>query len=101
MFTARTTTVTTAGTAVQLFDTANSYADSIRIKALSTNTGLVYIGMSDVDSTKGFALVKGEEITLTEDKNITLYYVDSDENGDKITWTAEIHTDPAERPSSE
>ena len=65
MFTARTTTVTTAGTAVQLFDTANSYADSIRIKALSTNTGLVYIGMSDVDSTKGFALVKGEEITRT------------------------------------
>ena len=90
MLTVGTATVTTAGTAVQLYSTENTVAPNIKIKALSTNTGLVFIGLSNVDSTNGFALVKGEEVTFNEHRDITVYYVDAAENGDKITWASDV-----------
>ena len=90
MLTAGTTTVSTAGTAVQLYSTEDTIATDIKIKALSTNSGLVYVGLSNVNATNGFTLVKGEEVTFDRDKDITVYYVDAAESGDKITWFADV-----------
>lgn len=74
--------VTTSGTAEQL-DTAtvNSY---VKIKALSGNTGDVYIGDSTVTTTNGYPLSAGEEIKLnvTDLSNISLD-VDTDGEGVK------------------
>lgn len=75
------TTVTTAGTRVQL---GTNTCSSITIKALSTNTGLIYVGTSTVASSNGFQLSAGESISL-DITNTNLVYIDSAVNGEGIT----------------
>lgn len=76
-------TVTTAGTRVTL---ASSQAvKSIVIKALTTNTGLIYVGDGSVASTTGFVLSPGDTISL-DIANLTTVNLDSSVNGEGITY---------------
>lgn len=81
-------TVTTAGTAVQGTATAKYYGFYIR--ALSTNTGKVYVGndgANDVTSSNGYELSAGDDIYI-ECQNLNELWFDSATNGDKFCWIA-------------
>lgn len=78
-------TVTTAGTAVQ-GTAVQGYGFFIR--ALSTNTGVVYVGndgAGDVTSANGYELAAGDQIYI-EVRNLNELYFDSATNGDKFCW---------------
>lgn len=76
-------TVTTAGTRVTL---ASSQAvKSVTIKALSTNTGLIYVGDTSVASTNGFQLSAGETISM-DIANLNTVNLDSAVNGEGVTY---------------
>lgn len=80
------TTVTTAGTAVQL---ASNAAKRVIIQALSYNEDAVQIGISNVVATPvtqqtGFRLFPTQALTLVID-NTNLIYVDASVNGDGIS----------------
>ena len=76
-------TVTTAGTRVTL---ASSQAvKSVTIKALSTNTGFIYVGDGSVASTNGFQLERGESVSL-DIANLTTVNLDSSVNGEGVTY---------------
>ena len=78
-------TVTAAGTAELLITT--DPADYILIiKALSTNTGLIYIGTSDVDSTNGFELSAKEEHPIVIKEGQLSIYIDSSVNGEGVCY---------------
>jgi len=63
-------TVTTAGTREPLMTGQDARVLSVTIKALSTNTDLVYVGDSTVASTNGFELAANETVSFsTEDPN--------------------------------
>ena len=86
------TTVTTAGTAVQLSNTTNRVRE-IEVKALAANSGIVYFGESDVSATNGYELSAGNTLNRNyADKGGTIsfseLYVDAATNGDKLCWTA-------------
>lgn len=80
------TTVTTAGTEVQL--NANQACRSVVIKALTANTGIMYIGNNGdntVASTTGYPLSGGDYVVL-EVLNLNNIYVDASVNGEKVAW---------------
>lgn len=79
-------TVTTAGTAVQGGSVALS--GGVLVKALSTNTGLAYVGndgAGDVASTNGFELSPGDMVYLNVD-NLNKLWFDTAVNGEKLCW---------------
>lgn len=83
-------TVTTAGTAVQL-GTQATLGGEVVIKALSTNTGLIYVGndgAGDVASTNGFVLSKNEwvELDVCKVSSLAAIWIDSSVNGDGVSW---------------
>lgn len=78
-------TVTTAGTEVQ---GGNIACDGIFVKAMSTNTGKVYIGNDGagaVASTTGYELSAGEQVYLNI-KNLNLLWVDASADAQKVCW---------------
>lgn len=76
-------TVTTAGTRVTL---ASSQAvKSVTIKALSTNTGIIYVGDTSVASTNGFQLSAGETISM-DIANLNTVNLDSSVSGESVTY---------------
>ncbi len=78
-------TVTTAGTRVQLPDHA---CRKIIITANRTNTGYIYIGGSDVSSAVyGIELTENGQITL-EISNSNLIYIDASVDGEGISYIA-------------
>jgi hypothetical protein len=77
--------VTTAGTAVKVLTTDDGYYTLI-IKALSTNTGLIYVGNSDVDSTNGFELDAGEETIIVISEGQLDIYIDSSVNLEGVSY---------------
>jgi hypothetical protein len=77
-------TVTTAGTAVHLDDVD---CKSVSIKALASNTGTIYVGGSDVDSTNGLELAAGESIDVAID-NVSRFYIDASVDGEGVSWLA-------------
>ena len=80
------TTVTTAGTEVQL--NANQACRSVVIKALTANTGIMYVGNNGsnaVASTTGYPLSASEYVVL-EIKNLNNVYVDATVNGEGVAW---------------
>ena len=88
---AGTTTVTTAGTEVQISNTTNRVR-KIQAKALAANSGITYLGVSDVSATNGYELSAGNTITLDfADAGGTIefstIYVDAATNGDKVCWS--------------
>ena len=88
---AGTTTVTTAGTEVQISNTTNRVR-WIKAKALAANSGIAYFGVSDVTATNGYELSAGNTIEINfADVGGTVafstIYVDAATNGDKVCWT--------------
>lgn len=80
------TTVTTAGTEVLL--SSSQPCNSVVIKALTSNTGIMYIGndgANAVSSSTGFPLNKDEQIVVAI-KNLNQIYVDASVNGEKVAW---------------
>jgi len=87
---AGTTTISTAGTEQQISNTPNRVR-WIKIKALAANSGITYVGVSDVTATNGYELSSGNEIEINfADVGGTVafstIYVDSASNGDKVCW---------------
>lgn len=77
-------TVTTAGTRVVLGTTV---AKSVTIRALATNTGLIYVGDVTVASTNGFQLSAGESVSL-DISTLSRIYIDSSVNGEGVTYVS-------------
>jgi hypothetical protein len=80
-------TVTTAGTAVALG--TQQIASSLLVKALTTNTGLVYVGndgAGDVLSTNGYPLAAGDQVIFDHVANLANIIVNSAVNGEGVAW---------------
>jgi len=100
-----TVTVTTAGTRTQVTSSTSIYVESIYIEALGTNTGYMYIGNSDVSSTKYVArLGAGQGWWWTAPSSggsgykavgqglqISSLYIDSSVSGEKVQVTYNYH----------
>ena len=85
------TTIRSAGTRVQLNNVTNR-VKFVRVKALAGNSGLAYIGISDVAATVGYELSAGNEHELNFGEfggsvPANIFYADAATNGDKICWT--------------
>ena len=82
-FTTGRKTVTTAGVPVAI----DVEFESISIKALSGNSGKIYIGEdSDVDATNSYELDPGDAIEVTNCMAPNGIYVDAATNGDGICY---------------
>lgn len=79
-------TVTTAGTQVPLTSTSTGI-HTVVVKAKSANTGVIYIGNSDVDSSSGLPLAAGEALTITIN-NLNKVYIDASVNGEGVNYFA-------------
>jgi hypothetical protein len=79
--------VTTAGTAVQL-NAGMQVNGPVTIKALTGNTGLIYIGgvNGDVQSTNGYPLLAGDMVILDQVGNLSEIWVNSAVNGEGVAW---------------
>jgi hypothetical protein len=75
--------VTTAGTRVQL--ASSTVLNTITIKALTTNVGVIYVGDSTVSSTNGYQLSAKETVTIAV-TNANLVYLDASISGEGVTW---------------
>ena len=78
--------VASAGTAEALAGT-QALQRGVLVKALSTNTGLMYVGDEDVDSTNGFELEAGD-MTYIEIDDLAKVYVDAAEDGEGVSYVA-------------
>lgn len=79
-------TVTAAGTEVQLG--AMQVGGALMVKALTTNTGLVYVGESagGVSSSTGLPLAAGEVMIFEYVSDLSAIWVDSAVNGEGVAW---------------
>ncbi len=75
-------TVAAAGTQEQISATVGK---AISIKALSTNTDLVYVGDSTVSAADGYELAAGESIDL-ELEDTSVLYVDAAVSGEGVSY---------------
>lgn len=78
------TTVTTAGTKVQL-TTSTAETGAVAVRGLTGNTGVVYVGGTGVSASTGYQLDKGESIVIPV-SSPSLIWVDAATNGDKVCW---------------
>ena len=90
IFDTGTTTVSTAGTEQKIYDT-NSRLLVLKAKALAANSGIAYLGVSDVTATNGYELSAGNEIEVNFREAggsvlASTIYVDVATNGDKVCW---------------
>ena len=84
------TTVTSAGTAVQVLNATNRIK-YLKFKALAGNSGLAYVGLSDASASIGYELSAGNEIDLNFGEfggsvPANVFYADAATNGDKVCW---------------
>jgi hypothetical protein len=84
------TTVTSAGTAVQVLNATNR-VKYLKLKALAGNSGLAYVGVNDVSASIGYELSAGNEIELNFGEfggsvPANVFYADAATNGDKVCW---------------
>lgn len=77
------TTVSTAGTRVAL--AGATACKSVTIKALATNTGLIYVGNNTVASTNGLQLAPGESVSL-DIADLSTVNLDAANNNDGVTY---------------
>ena len=88
-----TTTVSTAGTEVQLSNTT-SRVSWIKVKALAGNSNKVYLGIAgSITASLGYELSAGNEIEINfSDIGGTIVFntlwADAATNGDKLAWIA-------------
>ena len=86
------TNVSSAGTAVQL-NNATNRVKYIKVKALAGNSGLAYVGSSDVSaSANSYELSATNEIELDFGQfggsvPASVFYADTASNNDKVCWT--------------
>ena len=90
IFDAGTTTISTAGTEQRISNTANRVL-WLKAKALAANSGITYLGVSDVAATNGYELSAGNEIEIDFKAAggtiaFSTIYVDAATNGDKVCW---------------
>lgn len=89
-----TKTVTTAATRVQV-STSHILVTSVYFEALKTNTGVIYVGLSDVSGTVHMsALSAGEGMNISVDQvakhtsqtmlDLYSFWVDSSVSGEKV-----------------
>jgi hypothetical protein len=78
--------VTTAGTRVQL---ALFSCKAVVVKALPTNTGVIYVGGSTVSSADGFVLSANESVSLDID-NVNHIWIDAEFSLEGVTWMANV-----------
>ncbi len=81
-------TVTTAGTAVQLSSTRR-LARSLLIVAHDNNTGRIFVGGSDVDSSTHRGLLAGDSVAFNNPAkayDLSTTYVDSTVNGEGVDY---------------
>jgi hypothetical protein len=76
-------TVTTSGTRVAL--AASQSVKSLSIKALSSNTGTIYVGDSSVTSANGFRLLANESVSI-DLANLNTVNIDSSVNGEGVCY---------------
>ena len=58
---------------------------TVVVKALNTNTGLVYVGNATVAAANGFRLLAGEQVSLSV-SNRNLVYFDVAVNAEGVSW---------------
>ena len=90
IFDAGTSTVSTAGTEQQISNTTNRVL-WIKAKALAANSGIAYLGVSDITATNGYELSAGNEVEINFRElggsvAFSTIYVDTASNGDKVCW---------------
>lgn len=63
--------------------------DSIAIRALPSNGGIIYVGFDDnVSSSNGYPLTAGDSLTFDLDANQQGLFVVANTVGDEIRWIA-------------
>ena len=84
-----TTTVTTAGTAVQLTATSTPIP-GVWLSGDTGNSDLIVVGDSNVVATagsqQGIVLIPGNQSIFLAINNLNLLWVDSISNGDELAW---------------
>ena len=84
------TNVSSAGTRVQVNNVTNR-VKQVQFKALAGNSGLAYVGVSDVSASLGYELSAGNPVSLNFGEfggsvPANIFYVDVATNNDKISW---------------
>jgi|TARA_R110002020_G_scaffold354598_2_gene567353 hypothetical protein len=84
------TNVSSAGTRVQINNVTNR-VKQVQFKALAGNSGLAYVGVSDVSASLGYELSAGNTVSLNFGEfggsvPANIFYVDVATNNDKISW---------------
>lgn len=79
-------TVTTAGTEVVLA-ASQVLVSGVTVKAMSTNTGKIYVGGNPVTSATGFELSVGESVFIATD-NLADVWIDSSINAQSVSYLA-------------
>ena len=90
IFDAGTTAVATSGTEVQISNVTNKVR-WIQLKALAANSGISYVGVSDVTTTNGYELSAGNTLELNFGElggtvAFSTFYLDVASSGDKVSW---------------
>ena len=85
-----TTTVSSAGTAVQVLNATNRIK-WVKFRALTANSGMAYVGVSDVSASLGYELDGGNELEMNFGEfggsvPANIFYVDAATNNDKVSW---------------
>jgi len=76
-------TVGVAGTAEAL--STDTIEHIVYIKAMTSNTGNLYVGDSAVSSANGFPLAAGEQISL-QTRDLSKIYLDTDTGGEGVKF---------------
>lgn len=79
-------TVATAGTRVAL-EASSTPCSSLCVHALSSNTGLIYLGNSTVAAANGYQLGPGDAVAL-DISDVSTAFIDSAVNGEGVTFMA-------------
>lgn len=77
---------TTSNTSqVQLNATSHVVTNGVIVKALSTNTASVFVGVSGVTTTTGYELTAGQSVTLYPSNSNVIYIIGANTT-DKVSW---------------
>jgi len=76
-------TVGVAGTSEAL--SSDAVEHGIHIKAMSSNTGEIYVGDVNVSSSNGYPLAAGEEVYLKL-RDLSKVYLDTDTGGEGVKY---------------
>ena len=80
------TNAPTANTAVKLV-TQPKIVDGVIVQAMSTNTGIVFVGGKGVTTSTGFELQPGQATSIAID-NLEKVYIVGDQNNQKVCFLA-------------